>query len=146
MGKEIEHKYLVKNEMFKQMASSSTKIKQGYLSREPSRTVRVRTKAHTAFLTIKGITTDDTRDEFEYEIPYEDGVKLLAMCQPPIVEKTRYLVKFDDMVWEVDQFHGNHDGLVTAEVELPYSGYAYNLPPFVGKNVTGDPRYYNSNL
>lgn len=146
MGIEIEHKYLVKYEGYKEMAESKKDIRQGYLSRLPERTVRVRTVDDRGYLTVKGITVGDTRREFEYEVPYEDAVGMLAMCEDGVIEKTRYIVRFGGFVWEVDEFHGRKEGLTVAEIELPESGREYPLPPFVGENVTGNPAYYNSNL
>lgn len=146
MALEIEHKYLVVGDCYRHMASERKDILQGYLCRTPERTVRVRTIGKKGFLTVKGKNDGDTRLEFEYEIPYDDAVKLLDMCEPGIIDKTRFLVSFKGMVWEVDEFHGSRKGLVVAEVEIPYSGYEYEKPPFVGENVTGNPDYYNSNL
>ncbi|MGN0230748.1 MAG: CYTH domain-containing protein [Muribaculaceae bacterium] len=146
MGIEIEHKYLVVNDKYHRMASSSHRIMQGYLSREPQRTVRIRVKDNQGFITIKGKNVGDTRDEFEYTIPVDDAMQLLNMCLPTVIEKTRYLVPFDGHTWEVDEFHGARQGLVVAEIEIDSSNRQYALPPFVGQNVTGNPDYYNSNL
>lgn len=143
---EIEHKYLVISDSYKNMAKSHREIRQGYLNRMPERTVRVRTVGQSGYLTVKGKNSGDTRLEFEYEIPLEDALKMLELCEHGIIVKTRYIVDFGGMTWEVDEYHGDREGLVVAEIELPYSGYKYELPPFVGENVTGDPRYYNSNL
>lgn len=143
---EIEHKYLVINDSYKNMAKSHREIRQGYLNRKPERTVRVRTVGQSGYLTVKGKNSGDTRLEFEYEIPLEDALKMLELCEPGIIVKTRYIVDFGGMTWEVDEYHGDREGLVVAEIELPYSGYKYELPSFVGENVTGDSRYYNSNL
>ena len=146
MGIEIEHKYLVVNDKYRNMASSSHRIMQGYLSREPQRTVRIRVKDNQGFITIKGKNVGDTRAEFEYPIPIDDAMQLLNMCLPTVIEKTRYLVPFDGHTWEVDEFHGVRQGLVVAEIEIGNSNQQYTLPPFVGQNVTGNPDYYNSNL
>ncbi len=146
MSLEIEHKYLVKNDSYKNHSSHSFRISQGYLSREPERTVRVRIKDNKGFLTIKGKNIGATRAEFEYEIRLEDAEKLLSMCVPPILEKIRYIVPFEGHIWEVDEFLGNKAGLVTAEIELKSTDEEYILPNFVGENVTGNPKYYNSNL
>lgn len=146
MAVEIEHKYLVRNQSYRDMASSADDICQGYLCRVPERTVRVRTRGGKGYITVKGKTDGDSRLEFEYEIPYGDAVEMLSLCEPPKLEKTRYLVEFGGHCWEVDEFHGKLQGLVTAEIELPVSETDYTLPPFVGENVTGDRRYYNSNL
>ena len=146
MGIEIEHKYLVVNDKYRNMASSSHRIMQGYLSREPQRTVRIRVKDNQGFITIKGKNVGDTRAEFEYPIPIDDAMQLLNMCLPTVIEKTRYLVPFEGHTWEVDEFHGASQGLVVAEIEIGNSNQQYTLPPFVGQNVTGNPDYYNSNL
>ena len=146
MGIEIEHKYLVVNDKYRNMASSSHRIMQGYLSREPQRTVRIRVKDKQGFITIKGKNVGDTRAEFEYPIPIDDAMQLLNMCLPTVIEKTRYLVPFEGHTWEVDEFQGARQGLVVAEIEIGNSNQQYTLPPFVGQNVTGNPDYYNSNL
>ncbi len=146
MAFEIEHKYLVNDDSYKKMAVKKVEIRQGYLSRLPERTVRVRTCDKEGFLTVKGKNHGDTRLEFEYEIPYEDACEMLALCEPGMIEKTRWLVKVDGLVWEVDEYHGAREGLTVAEVEIPQSGLHYSIPPFAGRNVTGEPAYYNSNL
>lgn len=146
MALEIEHKYLVNDDSFKTMAFRTVEIRQGYLNRLPERTVRVRTVDDRGFLTVKGINTGDVRHEYEYEIPHTDAVEMLQLCEPGIIEKTRYKVRFDNLVWEIDEYHGSREGLTVAEVELPESGHTYALPPFIGRNVTGNPSYYNSQL
>lgn len=147
MAKEIEHKYLVTNDSYKPLATESRRIVQGYISREVNGTVRVRITGNEARLTIKGRTIGDTRSEYEYEIPVADAEEMLrTLCQQPIISKTRHIVPFEGNIWEVDEFHGGHEGLTLAEIELPASTHTYTLPPFVGRNVTHDPRYYNSNL
>lgn len=146
MAVEIEYKYLVKNDNYKAMATSKVRIRQGYLNREPERTVRVRTKGERGFLTVKGKNSGASRLEFEYEIPKADAEEMLTLCMPPILDKTRYLVPFEGHVWEVDEFHGNREGLVTAEIELHSEEESYSTPNFIGENVTGNPQYYNSNL
>lgn len=128
------------------MATSCRHIAQGYLSRDPARTVRVRVCDSEGWITIKGTTMGDTRAEFEYEIGAADAEQLLEMCAGRIVRKTRYFVPFDGRVWEVDEFEGELAPLVLAEIELPDSAARYDLPPFVGECVTGNPKYYNSNL
>ncbi len=146
MAFEIEHKYLVKNDSFKELASSFSHILQGYLCKEPERTVRVRIKDKKGFLTVKGKNIGSIREEFEYEVPYADAEKMLKMCLPPILDKTRYVVPFEGHLWEVDEFGGVRQGLVTAEIELSSKEEEYVIPGFVGENVTGNPLYYNSNL
>ena len=144
MAKEIERKFLVKDSW--QPQSEGIKIAQGYLSTVPERTVRVRIKGNRGYLTIKGKNQGISRAEFEYEIPVQDAEELLQLAEQPILVKTRYLEKQGDFTWEVDVFAGENQGLVVAEIELPDEHTPYDLPPFAGRKVTGDPRYYNSNL
>ncbi len=146
MAFEIEHKYLVINDDYKALSYDSHHIIQGYLSREPERTVRVRIKDDDAFLTVKGKTFGSSRLEFEYQIPKEDGIKMLELCTQPILEKKRYIVPFNGHIWEVDEFMGDKKGLVIAEIELKSEDETYTIPGFVGENVTGDTKYYNSSL
>ena len=146
MAIEIEHKYLVTDDSYKKMAKKILNIRQGYLNRSPDRTVRVRTVNDKGFLTVKGRNTGDHRLEFEYEVPYKEACQMLELAEPGIVEKTRYLVDYRSLTWEVDEFHGSLSGVVVAEVELPEKGWTYKKPPFIGTDITGDPRYYNSNL
>lgn len=146
MAFEIEHKYLVKDDRYKELAFKKVKIRQGYLNRSPDRTVRIRTVDDKGYLTVKGRNTGDKRLEFEYEIPYKDALHILQLAEPGIVMKTRYLVKYDSLIWEVDEFHGSLEGVVIAEVELPESRHDYEKPEFIGEEITGDPKYYNSNL
>ncbi len=146
MGVEIEHKYLVTNDRYKEMAESSAEIVQGYLNRTPERTVRVRIYGSEAFITVKGKNKGDTRLEFEYPIPVEDAEQMLQMAEGKVLRKIRYRVPYEGNVWEVDEFKGAEEGRVLAEIELPNSDCDYQLPPFVGENVTGDRRYYNSTL
>lgn len=146
MGLEIEHKYLVDDTSYRLAASEHHHIVQGYLSREHGRTVRVRTCDDKGYITIKGRSHGASRPEYEYEIPLEDAQQLLLLCPPPVIDKTRHIVWHEGNRWEVDEFHGDLAPLVTAELELPSEDYQYALPPFVGANVTGDPRYHNSRL
>lgn len=146
MAKEIEFKYLVKNDGYKEMADSCVKITQGYLSRVPERTVRVRIYGKKGFITIKGKNRGAIRDEFEYEIPLEDAREIMKMCETPILEKIRYIVKYRGRCWEVDEFLGELSPLVTAEIELRDADEKYDVPDFIGEDITGDPAYYNSNL
>lgn len=147
MGVEIEHKYLVVDDIYKAMAESSARIVQGYICRGDGATVRVRVAGGRARLTVKGRTSGDTRSEYEYDIPVDDAMEMLRdLCHKPVIEKTRHIVRYGGHKWEVDEFGGALSGLVIAEIELPSSDCPYERPPFVGKNVTGDPRYYNSNL
>lgn len=146
MGIEIERKFLVTGDGWRQQAASQTRFSQGYLSREPARTVRVRIAGDAAFLTIKGATSGATRAEFEYPVPLADAQQLLAMCDGPVVEKLRHLCPFEGMTWEVDEFLGANAGLVVAEIELDTEGQAFACPAWLGAEVTGDARYVNANL
>ncbi len=146
MALEIEHKYLVKNDSYKTLATSFSHLSQGYLSREPDRTVRVRIKDKKGYLTVKGKNFGSIREEYEYEVPLEDAKKMLNMCLPPILEKTRYIVPIGGYIWEVDEFGGERQGLVTAEIELSSNDETYVIPEFIGEDITGNPAYYNSNL
>ncbi|MCM1378270.1 MAG: CYTH domain-containing protein [Clostridium sp.] len=146
MALEIEHKYLVSGITYKEMSSAHYEIRQGYLNRDPERTVRVRTKGEKGFITIKGKNIGDVRLEFEYEIPLGDAKELLLLCKKPILEKIRWIVPYEGFLWEVDEFKGALEPLVTAEIELPSSDTQYPHPPFIVENVTGNPKYYNSNL
>lgn len=146
MALEIEHKYLVKNDSFRGLATAEFRISQGYLSKDPERTVRVRVKGDRGYLTVKGINEGVIRQEYEYEIPLKEAENMLRMCLNPVIEKTRYIVEYGGKVWEVDEFSGIRSGLVTAEIELKSADETYPLPPFVGDDVTGVAAYYNSNL
>ena len=145
MGKEIERKYLVKGEAWKELGKGVL-YRQGYLNSLKERVVRARTMGPKAALTIKGITVGATRLEFEYEIPMDDCNQLLDLCEQPIIEKTRYKIPFGGLIWEVDEFHGVNDGLVVAECELESEDQSIEKPEWIGDEVTGDSRYFNSNL
>jgi CYTH domain-containing protein len=146
MAKEIERKYLLRSDEWRKLAEG-THYRQGYLSTVKERTVRVRTIGEKAFLTIKGVSRGITRLEFEYEIPTEDANEMLdELCERPIIEKHRSKIAYAGLVWEVDEFHGANEGLVVAEVELTSADEAFDLPPWVGEEVSGDPRYFNANL
>lgn len=145
MAKEIEHKYLVVSEEYAEMAKSRSMIIQGYLSKDTERTVRIRIRNEEAFITVKGKTTGDTREEFEYHIPLEDAQRMMRLCIGTPLEKERFIVEYKGFIWEVDRFL-NCDTPTVAEIELHSSGHSYPLPPFVGEEVTGNPKYYNSNL
>lgn len=146
MGIEIEHKYLVKNDLYKSQASSCHHIVQGYLNRDPERTVRIRIRDEKAYLTVKGKNHGATRLEFEYDIPVDDALRMMRICEGTVIEKIRYHVNYEGHLWEVDEFSGSHEGLVTAEIELKSESEEYSLPDFIGENVTGNKAYYNSNL
>lgn len=147
-GLEIERKFLVRDSSYKQMATSSSRIKQGYICSGHGRTVRVRIRGEQGFLTIKGPSADGglSRYEFEKEITLDEAEHLFRLCEPGIIDKTRYLVPSGPHTFEVDEFYGDNEGLVMAEVELSRPNQPYEAPPFIGKEVTGDHRYYNSHL
>ena len=148
MSLEIERKFLVLNDSYKQQSFSHTHIQQGYITSEPGRTVRVRIRDTHAYLTIKGPSLDGglSRYEFEQEIPLSDARQLLLLCEPVIIDKTRWLVRHADHIFEVDEFYAENKGLVIAEVELHTTDETVLLPDFIGAEVTGDRRYYNSQL
>ena len=146
MAKEIERTFLVDDDSFKDMAVITVHILQGYLNRDPERTVRVRILNDSAFLTVKGKTKGFERDEFEYEVPLEDGLQMMNLCEGRKINKTRYIVPFEGFTWEVDEYHGDLEGLVVTEVEMDNPKAEITLPPFAGREVTGDPKYYNSQL
>lgn len=145
---EIERKFLVVGDAYKRQAYASSYIKQGYICSERGRTVRVRLRGDCGYLTIKGPSTDNglSRYEFEKEITLEEARELFKLCEPGIVEKTRYLVRSGSHTFEVDEFHGDNEGLVMAEVELAAPDDPIVKPDFIGQEVTGDRRYYNSQL
>ena len=147
MGLEIERKFLVKGD-YKTDASKSTRITQGYLSSVPERTVRVRLKGDKGYLTVKGAGNKSgaSRYEWEKEIPAEEAKELLQLCEPGIIDKTRYLVPHGNHLFEVDEFHGANAGLVLAEIELANEGEYFERPAWLGEEVTGDERYYNAML
>ena len=147
MAEEIERKFLVVSDSWKQGVTSNKLLRQGYLSSNAKATVRVRTRDDTrAMLTLKGATEGISRAEYEYEIPIGDARELLAMAEPHVIEKRRYLVPHGGMTWEVDVFAGRHLGLVIAEVELADEGQAEALPDWVGREVSHDDRYNNASL
>lgn len=148
MPQEIERKFLVRDLSFKEMAVSSTRIVQGYICSDRGRTVRVRIRDEKGFLTIKGASTDNglSRYEWEKEISMEDARDLMKLCLPGVIDKRRYLVGWKNHIFEVDEFYGDNDGLIVAEVELGSVDEEYEVPPFIGEEVTGQVRYYNSFL
>jgi adenylate cyclase len=145
VGIEIERKFLVKNSEWETATDSSVECSQGYLTGEGDVSVRVRIIGEKAFLTVKGATHGITRPEYEYEIPVADGAELLQLCGQ-VVEKTRYYIKHNAEVWELDVFAGSNDGLIMAEIELKSEGQEFRLPAWVGREVSNDPRYRNGNL
>jgi len=145
---EIERKFLVKSDDFKKQAFTQNKIAQGYLSSVPERTVRVRVKGNKGFITIKGISHSSgmSRFEWENEIPLDEAIELLKLCEKGKIEKTRYEIKSGIHVYEVDEFYGENEGLVMAEIELNSETEAFEKPDWLGEEVTNDERYYNAYL
>lgn len=145
---EIERKFLVISDKFKTEAFKSSEIKQGYLNSHPDRTTRIRIQDKTAFITIKGKSSESglSRFEWEKEIPVEEALELFKLCEPGVIEKTRYLVKSDAYIFEVDEFFGDNTGLIIAEIELKSEQNTFKKPNWLGKEVTGDNKYYNSQL
>lgn len=149
MSLEIERKFLVRDDSYKALASSHSRIVQGYICSERGRTVRVRLRGEKGYLTIKGSSRNDglTRYEFEKEISFDEALSLLSLCEPGTIDKERYLVPLaDGHTVEVDEFFGENEGLVMAEVELSSEDDTFERPAFLGEEVTGDRRYYNSQL
>lgn len=147
MATEIERKFLVRGD-FSREVSSAQRIVQGYICSQPGRTVRIRIRGEEGFLTIKGPSDDKglSRYEFEQEISLADAEKLLALCEPGAIDKVRHLVPHGGHLWEVDVFHGANEGLVMAEIELTSEDEAFDKPEWLGEEVSGDRRYYNSML
>jgi adenylate cyclase len=147
MAREIERKFLVDPAQWRPDPAQGTRYRQGYLSRDPARTVRVRIAGDHGFLTVKGLTKGIERLEFEYEIPRADAEAILdRLCPRPRIEKVRYRESFGGRVWEVDVFEGENAGLILAEVELDSADAQVALPPWAAREVSDDPRYFNSNL
>ena len=145
MGQEIERKFLVKGKNWPR--EKGKKYRQGYLSLDKERTVRVRLAGDKGYLTIKGKNKGASRSEFEYEIPKEEAETLLdQLCLKPLIEKTRYKLKQGELTWEIDEFSGANKGLVVAEIELEREDQPFDKPAWLGEEVTDDPRYYNANL
>ncbi|MDX2097351.1 MAG: CYTH domain-containing protein [Leptolyngbyaceae cyanobacterium bins.59] len=146
MAIEIERKFLVIGDGWRSLGVG-TPYRQGYIAAGIGRTVRVRIAGNQAFLTIKGPTIGRSRSEFEYPIPLDDARQMLhSLCERPLIEKTRYKIPWEGLTWEVDEFEGENKGLVMAEVELTHEKQSIRFPEWVGKEVSHDPRYYNSNL
>lgn len=146
MAKEIERKFLVSSADWKCDAAGQ-RLRQGYLSLDKARTVRVRLAGKQAWINIKGCTTGITRSEFEYPVPPADARRMLDdLCIQPVIDKTRYLIPCGRHRWEVDEFHGRNAGLVIAEIELAREDEDFERPPWLGEEVSGDPRYYNASL
>ncbi|ESQ11079.1 MAG TPA: CYTH domain-containing protein [Chromatiaceae bacterium] len=147
MAIEIERKFLVVNDCWRDAAESETHVLQGYLSSAGNATVRVRIKGDAAFLTIKGRVQGLRRSEYEYQIPPADAERMLReLSLPALIDKTRYQVRCGEHVWELDCFHGANAGLVMAEIELGDENEPFQMPTWAGQEVSDDPRYFNSNL
>lgn len=146
MALEIERKFLLKNDDWRGLATGKL-YQQGYIKNDVASAVRVRIAGESAFLTIKSEVTGATRLEYEYSIPVNDAEEMLEkLCKKPQIEKKRYVIKIDELIWEVDEFFAENAGLIVAEVELESEDQQITLPSWIGKEVTGDPKYYNANL
>jgi adenylate cyclase len=145
MSAEVEHKFLVQKNLWRP-AGAGIDCTQGYLSSAKERIVRVRVAGSCGYLKVKGLDGSVTRVEFEYEIPLSDAVKLLGLCERPLVEKTRHTERHGEHDWDIDVFHGDNDGLVLAEVELATEREHFTRPPWLGAEVSDDPRYLTASL
>ncbi len=146
MPLEIERKFLVVGDAWRSMGEGKL-YRQGYLASEPNRTVRVRVAGEQAFLTIKGASEGISRSEYEYPIPLDHAMEMLDhLCDHPLIEKMRHKIAYGGWLWEVDEFWGDNEGLIMAEVEVPDAQQAIALPEWIGEEVSHDPRYYNSSL
>ncbi len=145
---EIERKFLVNSDAFKSEAFKKTRISQGFLNTDKERTVRVRLKDDIGFITVKGISKNNglSRFEWEKEITQHEAQSLLELCEPTIIDKIRYEIEVGNHIFEVDIFFGENDGLTIAEIELKYENENFEIPDWLGKEVTGDIKYYNSQL
>lgn len=145
---EIERKFLVKSDAYRKEATSTERIVQGFLNTHPERTVRVRIKGNSGYLTIKGKSNEvgTTRFEWEKEILKKDAEALLQLCELGVLEKTRYEIGVDSHIFEVDEFHGENDGLIVAEIELQEENESFERPVWLGNEITGEIKYYNSQL
>ena len=147
MAIEIERKFLIRKDLWeKAEKTKSTYIRQGYLATDPTLTIRVRLKGQQAFLTLKGKNKGASRPEYEYEIPVADAKELLDNFSSTSIEKNRFEIVYEGNLWEVDEFYGDNEGLIVAEIELKDEAQTFALPAWVEKEVTDDVRYYNSNL
>ena len=144
MATEIERKFLISGRDWQM--GEPTLCRQGYLNLDKHRTVRIRVAGEKATLTVKGITIGMTRAEYEYSIPLSDAMAMLKLCDGPLIEKRRWLISVGNMIWEIDEFRGDNQGLIVAEIELENESQSFELPGWVGKEVTDDDRYYNSSL
>jgi len=146
MGIEIERKFLLKGDTWRALGTPVL-YRQGYLNRSKERTVRVRAAGEKGFLTLKGMSRETKRTEYEYEIPLAEAEAILRdLAEKPVIEKTRRRIEYKGLFWEIDEFSGENQGLILAEVELDAEDQEIELPPWIGEEVTHDPRYYNSNL
>ncbi len=145
---EIERKYLIKSEAYKQEAFKQTRIIQGFLNTHKERTVRIRLKGNTGFITVKGESNANglTRFEWEKELNKQEAQSLLKLCEPGIIDKIRYEVNYKNHIFEIDEFYGDNQGLVVAEIELSSENETFEKPEWLGKEVTGNIKYYNSQL
>ena len=146
MPQEIERKYLVIGDAWRKLATG-THYRQGYLNSAKERTVRIRTIGKKPSLTIKGETRGIRREEYEYEIPYGDAMQILeSLAEKPLIEKIRYQISYEGLIWEIDEFLGENAGLIVAEIELTDENQPFAKPAWIDKEVSSDPRYYNANL
>ncbi|MDB5959927.1 MAG: hypothetical protein JWP59_1221 [Massilia sp.] len=145
MGVEIERKFLLAGDGWRSLGVAVS-MRQGYLSSDKARVVRVRIEGEQAYITIKGKSAGATRGEWEYPVPVADAEELLLLCEQPLVEKVRRRIDFQGHTWEVDEFFGVNAGLIVAEIELSSEGEAFDKPEWIGAEVTDDARYYNSSL
>lgn len=144
MGVEIERKFLLKNDGWRQLAEPGVQFVQGYLQNNTSSSVRIRIEGESANINIKGATLDITRMEYEYSIPLNDAMEMLeSLCEKPFIKKQRYKVPFGGMTWEIDVFEGDNQGLVVAEIELESEGQQFSLPDWIDREVSSETRYYN---
>jgi len=147
MAIEVEHKFLLANASWREQINYSVDYRQGYLSSVANTSVRVRISDTHAWLNIKSAVIGSFRNEYEYEIPLSDADEIIShLCQKPIIEKTRHFVKHDGHTWEIDEFYGDNQGLIVAEIELQTVGEIFSKPAWLGQEVTNDLRYYNNNL
>jgi adenylate cyclase len=147
MAIEIEHKFLLRNNDWRQNITRSVQYQQGYLSSKASSSIRIRISDEKAWLNIKSATIGTHRHEYEYEIPLQDANEIInTLCSKPIIKKTRYIVINDTNTWEIDEFHEENKGLIIAEIELKEIGESFLKPHWLGEEVTRDTRYYNNNL
>ena len=147
MGIEIERKFLVNHDQWEQLEKPVGEFyRQGYLLTDPQKTIRVRQTSDKGFLTIKGISVGATRAEYEYEIPFEEAKELLDQFAVAELSKVRFKIAIENHIWEVDVFSGKNQGLIVAEIELESEGEEFVLPTWIDREVTGEEKYYNSNL